>query len=154
MRDRGYFRQVPNFEDLWLSNARIDVMDDAVTGNFKDRWVVAAGAALGGFAVVLGAFGSHALKGRLGAEALGWWHTAVDYQMWHALAVLAIGLSGARWARLPAWLFAGGAVIFSGTLYIMALGGPRWLGAVTPLGGVAMIAGWAFLGFYGSRKGR
>ena len=65
--------------------------------------------------------------------------------MWHSLAVLPLALSRLAWARLPAWMMAGGAIVFSGTLYAMALGAPRWLGAVTPLGGLAMIAGWALL---------
>lgn len=116
-----------------------------------DRGLLAAGAILGGAAVALGAFGVHALQSRIGADALEWWHTAVEYQMWHALAVLGLGLSGLRWARLPAWLFVGGSVIFSGTLYAMALGAPRLLGAVTPLGGLAMIAGWLVLAVRAAR---
>jgi uncharacterized membrane protein YgdD (TMEM256/DUF423 family) len=94
---------------------------------------------------LLGAFGAHALQSRVDVESLGWWHTAVEYQMWHALAVLALGLSGLRRLRLPAWLFVAGSLVFSGTLYAMALGAPRWLGAITPLGGLAMIAGWLVL---------
>ena len=109
------------------------------------RRLVAVGATLGGLAVTLGAFGTHALKGRIVADALGWWQTAVEYQMWHALAVVGLGLSGApRW-QLPAWLMVGGVLVFSGTLFALALGAPRWLGAVTPLGGIAMICGWALL---------
>jgi uncharacterized membrane protein YgdD (TMEM256/DUF423 family) len=111
----------------------------------EDRALVATGAILGSLAVMLGAFGVHALKSRLGVQQLGWWQTGVQYQMWHALIVTALGLSGARWARLPAWLFAGGALVFAGTLYAMALGGPRWLGAVTPLGGLSLIGGWVLL---------
>lgn len=102
---------------------------------------------------MLGAFGAHSLKASLGAEALGWWQTAVQYQMWHALAVLAIGLSGIRRFRLPALLFVGGSAIFSGTLYVMALGAPRWLGAVTPVGGIVLIPGWVMLAWRG-RSGR
>jgi uncharacterized membrane protein YgdD (TMEM256/DUF423 family) len=74
--------------------------------------------------------------------------------MWHALAVVALGLFGTRWARPSAWLFVGGAVIFSGTLYAMALGAPRWFGAVTPLGGLAMIGGWALLAWRAARRSR
>ena len=120
-------------------------MESNDSANPIERRLVSTGAVLAGLAVALGAFGAHALQSRIGTEALGWWHTAVEYQMWHALAVLALGLSGLRWTRLPAWLFAAGSVVFSGTLYAMALGAPRWLGAVTPLGGLAMIAGWAVL---------
>lgn len=118
-------------------------MEDGPAG--IEQALVAAGAALAGLAVVLGAFGAHALKSRLGAQSLGWWQTAVEYQMWHALAVLGLGLCGLRWTRLPAWMLAGGAIVFSGTLYAMALGAPLWLGAVTPLGGLLMICGWALL---------
>jgi uncharacterized membrane protein YgdD (TMEM256/DUF423 family) len=114
-------------------------------GKAIEPGLAAAGAILGGLAVLLGAFGAHALQSRIDVEALGWWHTAVEYQMWHALAVLALGLSGLRRLRLPAWLFVAGSIIFSSTLYAMALGAPRWLGAITPLGGLAMIAGWLVL---------
>ena len=124
-------------------------MHEMVRGNYNselaDRRLVAVGAALGGLAVMLGAFGAHALKGRIGADALGWWQTAVEYQMWHALAVLGLGLSGMFSRRLPAWLMVGGVLIFSGTLYALAIGAPKWLGAVTPLGGIAMTCGWALL---------
>ncbi len=116
-----------------------------------DRRVVVAGALLAGLAVALGAFGAHAMKARLDAEALGWWQTAVQYQMWHALAVVALGLSGVSWVRLPAWLLAAGAVIFAGTLYAMALGAPRWFGAITPVGGTAMIGGWVILALRAAR---
>ena len=119
-----------------------------------DRLIVTAGAILGGLGVILGAFGAHALKGRLGADAFGWWHTAVEYQMWHALAVVALGFTGLRWARLPALLFAAGVLVFSGSLYAMALGAPHWLGAVTPLGGLSMIAGWALLAWRADRQAR
>lgn len=115
------------------------------------RPVLAAGALLAATGVALGAFGAHALKARLGAEALGWWQTAVQYQMWHALALVALGTLGTSWTRTPAALFGGGALIFSGTLYAMALGAPHSLGAVTPLGGLAMIAGWALLAFRAAR---
>lgn len=111
----------------------------------SDSALLGAGAVLGGVAVALGAFGAHALKARIGADALGWWQTGVQYQMWHALGVLAIGLAGRGWMRLPAWLLAAGSVVFSATLYAMALGAPHWLGAITPLGGLAMICGWALL---------
>ena len=123
------------------------VMRAVETDQIRNNRVIASGAALGGLAVVFGAFGSHALASRLSGEELRWWQTAVQYQMWHALAVLGIGLSGLNWGRLPAVLLGAGAAIFSGTLYAMALGAPRLLGAVTPLGGIAMIAGWGLLTF-------
>jgi uncharacterized membrane protein YgdD (TMEM256/DUF423 family) len=126
-------------------------MDSNDPRGIIDRRLVTAGAVLTGLAVVLGAFAAHALQSRVGADALGWWHTAVEYQMWHALAVVALGLAGLRWARLPAWLFVGGTVVFSGTLYAMALGAPRLLGAITPLGGLTLIAGWAVLAIRATR---
>jgi uncharacterized membrane protein YgdD (TMEM256/DUF423 family) len=109
------------------------------------RPVLAAGAALAGLAVALGAFGAHALGTRLSPEALGWWQTGVQYQMWHGLALVALSAWSDKRATLPAWLLGVGAVVFAATLYLMALGGPRWLGAVTPLGGLSMIAGWMLL---------
>ncbi|WP_291204760.1 DUF423 domain-containing protein [Hyphomonas sp.] len=111
-------------------------------------------AALFGFAsVALGAFGAHALEGRLTAEGAAWWHTATLYALPHAAAALAAGLSerGGHIARGGALLLIGG-VIFSATLYAMALGAPRWLGAVTPLGGVGMLAGWALLALGAGRR--
>jgi uncharacterized membrane protein YgdD (TMEM256/DUF423 family) len=104
-------------------------------------------------AVAAGAFGAHALKSALTPDLLAVWHTAVQYQAWHALALLAVGLlmtndpSGrrGRGLRAAAWLFAIGIVLFSGSLYLLALSGQRWLGAVTPLGGVAFLAGWLAL---------
>lgn len=104
-------------------------------------------AALFGFvSVALGAFGAHALEGRLTAEGAEWWHTATLYALPHAAAAFAAGLSdrGGNIARGGALLLIG-ALIFSATLYAMALGAPRWLGAVTPLGGLGMLAGWALI---------
>lgn len=114
--------------------------------------VVAVGGVLACAAVALGAFGTHGLRGHVGLAELGWWQTAVEYQMWHGLGVLALGFGNRPWARLPAMLLAAGAVIFSATLYAMALGAPHWLGAVTPLGGLAMIGGWALLAWRASQR--
>jgi uncharacterized membrane protein YgdD (TMEM256/DUF423 family) len=111
------------------------------------RIIASAGAAMAAAGVALGAFGAHALKGILTLEAAGWWKTAVQYQMWHALALLALGVSGLPRVRGPAALLGGGALIFSATLYAMALGAPRWLGAATPVGGVLMTLGWLWLAF-------
>jgi len=113
--------------------------------------LVTLGAVLAGVAVALGAFGSHGLEGRVDAEALGWWQTGVQYLLPHGVAVLALGLAGRAWLRLPALLLASGAALFAATLCTMALGGPRWLGAVTPLGGLAMIGGWALLAWRARR---
>lgn len=94
--------------------------------------------------MAFGAFGAHALKDILSPAALGWWQTAVQYQMWHAIGLIALaGLPGRL--ALPAALLVLGTLIFSGTLYVMALTGARWLGAVTPLGGLLMIGGWLLL---------
>jgi uncharacterized membrane protein YgdD (TMEM256/DUF423 family) len=104
----------------------------------------------GALAVMLGAFGAHALRAKLGPDLLAVWNTAVQYHFWHALALFAIALvavhlpdSGAlRWAG---WLMLAGIVLFSGSLYALALSGVRGLGAVTPFGGVAFILGWLAL---------
>ena len=110
------------------------------------NWIV-AGSVWGFLGVALGAFGAHGLKGRVDEQALGWWHTAAQYHLVHALAIVAVGLLRAQAGRGDAagWAFLVGSVVFSGSLYVMALGGPRWLGAVTPLGGLGMLAGWALL---------
>jgi len=104
-----------------------------------------SGAILAALAVAFGAFGAHALKGRLDAEAIGWWQTAVQYLLPHAVAVAGLGLTGRAAVVRPGWLLAGGSALFAATLFAMALGAPRWLGAVTPIGGAAMIAGWLLL---------
>lgn len=111
------------------------------------RGIVAAGALLGAAAVMLGAFGVHALQGRLTPQQAGWWNTAVQYQMWHALALLATAALPLRRVGPVGWCFGLGTLIFSGSLYAMALGMPRWLGAVTPIGGVLLIGGWLLLGW-------
>lgn len=94
-------------------------------------------------AVGLGAFGAHGLKARLSTEMLAVWQTAVQYHAWHALGLLAVGfLVPSIWSKLAGALLATGIVLFSGTLYALALGAPRALGAVTPIGGLAFILGW------------
>ncbi len=103
-------------------------------------------------AVVLGAFGAHALRARLPAELLAVYQTAVQYHFWHALGVLAIGLTllhvpGSVAVRMAGWLMLAGIVIFSGSLYLLATTGTRWLGAITPIGGFAFIAAWAVYGW-------
>jgi len=106
-------------------------------------WLVALAGASG---VLLGAFGAHALRGHLDAPAMGWWQTAVQYQLWHALALaLAVHAGRDRAGRVAVVASAIGIVLFSGSLYAMALGAPRWFGAITPLGGVGFIVGWIAL---------
>lgn len=111
---------------------------------------LALGAAFAACGVALGAFGAHGLKARLAAEQLAIWSTATQYLFWHALGVLAVGLAcialpESAWLRAAGFLLAAGIVVFSGSLYLLALGAPRGLGAATPFGGVAFIAGWVAL---------
>lgn len=106
---------------------------------------------VGAAGVVLGAFGAHALRARLAPDLLEVWQTAVQYHMWHALALLAAGLlllhqPHGRWLEAAGWGFLAGVLVFSGSLYLMALTGWRGLGAVTPFGGLALIAAWIMLG--------
>lgn len=114
-----------------------------------ERTFFALGAVLAGLGVALGAFGAHALKARLSPDMLAVWETGVRYQIYHALALLAVAWALARWpgsaVQASGWLFVAGTLLFSGSLYALALSGVRGLGAVTPLGGVAWIAGWALL---------
>jgi uncharacterized membrane protein YgdD (TMEM256/DUF423 family) len=84
-------------------------------------------------------------------EQLGWWQTGAQYLLPHGVAVMAVGLAGRPALRLPGLLLAGGAAVFAGTLCAMALGAPRWLGAVTPAGGLLMIGGWALIAWRGVR---
>jgi len=112
------------------------------------RLLLASGAAAALLAVALGAFGAHALKARLSPEMLAVWHTGVEYHVFHALGLLAIGivaiqLPGSALLRWSGWLMLAGIVLFSGSLYLLALSGERWLGAVTPVGGILFLAAWA-----------
>ena len=110
------------------------------------RILFAAGAALALLAVAAGAFGAHALRARLPADGLETWELAARYQMVHALALLAFAWAATQWQRYPAALAGGlmiaGVLVFSGTLYALALGAPRWFGAITPIGGVALLVAW------------
>ena len=116
------------------------------------RLALVLGAAFAFAAVALGAFGAHALKARLGPDMTSVWQTAVQYHAWHALALLASGLvllraPDAGAVAAAAWLFGAGILLFSGSLYLLALTGVRGLGAVTPFGGFAFLAGWAAFGW-------
>jgi uncharacterized membrane protein YgdD (TMEM256/DUF423 family) len=114
-----------------------------------ERTWVAVGAVSGLIAVAAGAFGAHALKARLTPDLLAVFETGARYQMYHALALVAAGWAAGRFpGPAPAWaggLFLAGTLLFSGSLYLLALTGTRWLGAITPLGGVAFLAGWGAL---------
>lgn len=103
---------------------------------------------LGASAVMCGAFGAHGLSHMLDAKQMQVWHTAVAYHFWHALAfALALGVAPRSRARQIAMCaFAFGVVAFSGSLYLLALGAPHWVGVVTPFGGTAFIVGWVALG--------
>ena len=108
---------------------------------------LALGAVFAFVAVALGAFGAHGLKERLAPEMLAIWKTGVEYHVYHALGLLAAGLlaihlPGSAPLRASGWLMAAGIVVFSGSLYALALTGVRMLGAVTPLGGLAFLAAW------------
>ena len=109
----------------------------------------------GGLAVVLGAFGAHTLKGKIEPELLTAFDTGVRYQMYHAVALLAVArarLFRVRVQAAAAWLFLAGMVLFSGSLYALSLTGVRWLGGITPLGGLAFILGWLCLALAGWKK--
>jgi uncharacterized membrane protein YgdD (TMEM256/DUF423 family) len=112
-----------------------------------DRSFFLAGCLFALLAVGAGAFGAHALSARIPAERLATYEIAVRYQMYHALGLLALAWATTRWSagalNAAGWLFIVGIIVFSGTLYGIALGGPRWLGAITPIGGVCFLAGWA-----------
>jgi uncharacterized membrane protein YgdD (TMEM256/DUF423 family) len=114
-----------------------------------DRLFFALGSISAFIAVALGAFAAHGLKSRLDPAMLAAFETGVRYQTYHALALLAAGWAYTRWpggaASASGWLFVAGTVLFSGSLYALSLSGIRWLGAITPFGGVAFLAGWLCL---------
>jgi len=120
----------------------------------RPRTWIAVGAFSGALAVALGAFGAHGLKERVTPEDLAIWETAVHYQGLHAVALVLFGLFAerARAGAAAGWSFLLGALIFSGTLYGIVLGGPRWLGAITPIGGTALILGWLVFGLAALRS--
>jgi len=112
---------------------------------------VLLGAVAAFLAVTLGAFGAHGLRGRLSPDMLAVFETGVRYHMYHALALILVGLMMSRWSgwliQTAGWCFVAGILLFSGSLYALALSGVTILGAVTPLGGLAFLAGWACLAF-------
>ena len=107
------------------------------------------GSGFGLLAVVFGAFGAHALRNTLAPEMLETFEVAVRYQMYHGLALIAAAWAATQWdtplTTASGWCFVAGILIFSGSLYVLSLTGIRWLGAITPIGGLAFIAGWACL---------
>jgi uncharacterized membrane protein YgdD (TMEM256/DUF423 family) len=117
-----------------------------------DRLFITIGALSGLLAVAAGAFGAHALRERLSSSMLQTFQTGASYQMYHALALVGVGIllsrfsvGGSTWLTVAGWLFVAGTLLFSGSLYALALSGTRWLGAITPIGGVAFLIGWLAL---------
>lgn len=114
-----------------------------------DRTFVGIGAVFALLGVAAGAFGAHALQTRIAPERLNTFEVAVRYQMYHALALIAVAWATTRWqsgaVTTAGWLFVAGILIFSGAVYTLALGGPRWMGAIAPIGGMSLMAGWALL---------
>ena len=122
-----------------------------------ERAFFALGCLAAFLAVGAGAFGAHALEGRLAPDRLETFELAARYQMYHALALLAVGWAAARWpgglTTGAGWMFALGIVVFCGSLYALAMGAPRWFGAITPIGGVSFLIGWGLLGWAALRDG-
>ena len=113
------------------------------------NWI-ATGALWGLLGVGLGAFGAHGLKAAASAQGLAWWETAARYQLLHAVALVLLGLLQHHrpGGDAAGWSFLAGSAVFSGTLYALALGAPRRLGAVTPIGGLGMMLGWLLLALH------
>ncbi len=113
-------------------------------------WLI-VGANLAGLAVLLGAFGAHGLKSKVSPEDLAIFETGVRYHMYHALGLLLIGVIGFNVSQdvvqIPAYFLTAGILIFSGSLYLLVITDTRWLGAVTPIGGLCFIIGWFLLAF-------
>ncbi|MBI5426957.1 MAG: DUF423 domain-containing protein [Nitrospinae bacterium] len=112
------------------------------------------GAILGGLSVMFGAFGAHSLTARLTEQKLAAFHTATQYQFFHSLALVMVGILAiqlgepfAKKLKLAGSLFAAGIALFCGSIYILTLGGPRFFGPVTPLGGLSFMAGWFTLAY-------
>ncbi|HBP16541.1 MAG TPA: DUF423 domain-containing protein [Planctomycetes bacterium] len=132
-------------------------MSETQSENAGRAWILFA-ATLGFLSVLTGAFGAHGLKGHLhetleaakAAERLAVWETACRYAAYHALALLALGALAPRLSakaqRIAGWSFLSGTLVFSGTLWLLVLSGKTWLGAITPLGGTALLVGWVALG--------
>jgi uncharacterized membrane protein YgdD (TMEM256/DUF423 family) len=128
---------------------RFKAMKTTPATTSMDRAFFQIGALAGFVAVAAGAFGAHALREALPADLLEVFETAARYQMYHALALLMVGWVASRRpsaaATLAGWLFVAGIALFSGSLYVLSLTGARWLGAITPLGGLAFLGGWLAL---------
>ncbi len=119
--------------------------------NLQLRYVLFIAALLGFSGVALGAFAAHVLKEKLSPDLFSVFDVGVRYHLIHALALFAVAWTMTQFPEAnltpAAWLFVGGIFIFSGSLYLMSLTGMRWLGAITPIGGLAFLAGWGWLGW-------
>ena len=136
--------------DAMLGREEGSILNQRLFGPMNARGALTVAALLGFLAVLLGAFGAHALRERLAPDLQSVWQTAVQYHAWHALALFGVGLlmlhfpdrAGLAWSG---WLFIAGVALFSGSLYALALTGVRQLGAITPIGGAAFLVGWLVL---------
>ena len=134
------------------------MLNPATEAGFPAGTWLALAAVVGGVAVAAGAFGAHALEGKLSEHYMSVFQTAVQYQMFHAVALLGVALIGmirpdASWLVPAAWAFLVGVLLFSGSLYALVLSGIRVLGAITPIGGLAFLVGWLCLVMAGLRLG-
>jgi uncharacterized membrane protein YgdD (TMEM256/DUF423 family) len=119
-----------------------------------DRTMLSAAGLFGALAVAAGAFGAHALRARLTPDDLAIFETGARYHLIHAAVLFGIALALAQWPQdrglaIGGWLIGTGTIVFSGSLYVLVLTGQRWLGAVTPLGGLLLIAGWLAVAWSG-----
>jgi uncharacterized membrane protein YgdD (TMEM256/DUF423 family) len=145
LRERGMLQRLDRDRRAASSGRQLDRNSDEP---FLKSLMI-AGALLAALAVAAGAFGAHALAARLSPERLATWETAARYHMYGALSVVLVALALSRFPSsllsAAGWVLVTGTVVFGGTVYMLALGGPRWLGAITPLGGLALIAGWVLV---------
>ncbi len=129
---------------------------DEVGEEIMERFFAGAGAVAAMIGVIVGAFGAHGLESRVTPADLDIFETGVRYHMYHALGLFVVAWAATRWpsgaTTTAGWLFIVGIVIFSGSLYTLVLTGQRWLGAVTPVGGLALIAGWSALAWAALRS--
>jgi uncharacterized membrane protein YgdD (TMEM256/DUF423 family) len=131
-----------------IRTARLRATEPATPGSMTALFF-ALGAVAAFLAVAAGAFGAHGLEGRVSPQQMEYFQLAAQYQMYHALALLGVAWATTRWpagtTAAAGWAFVLGILVFSGSLYAMGLGGPRWLGAITPIGGTAFLVGWGLL---------